>query len=78
MVLKWKIGPSNAYIGRKMKVKVTQSRLTLAPGQNIGVGSLSLLQGIFKTQELNRGLLHCRQILYQLIYQRLNTNKPSI
>ena len=34
-----------------------------------GVGSLSLLKGIFPTQELNRGLLHCRQILYQLSYQ---------
>ena len=34
------------------------------------VGSLSLLQGIFKTQGSNRGLLHCRQILYQLNYQR--------
>ena len=32
----------------------------------MGVGSLSLLQGIFLTQELNQGLLHCRQILYQL------------
>ena len=31
-----------------------------------GVGSLSLLQQIFLTQELNRGLLNCRQILYQL------------
>ena len=33
-------------------------------GQNTEVGSLSLLQGIFLTQELNLGLLHCRQILY--------------
>ena len=33
------------------------------------VGSLSLLQGIFLTQELNQGLLQCRQILYQLSYQ---------
>ena len=33
------------------------------------MGSLSLLQGIFLTQESNRGLLHCRQILYQLTYQ---------
>ena len=32
---------------------------------NTGVGSLSLLQRIFPTQELNRGLLHCRWILYQ-------------
>ena len=41
------------------------------PGKpkNPGVGSLSLLQGIFLTQELNRGLLHCRWILYQLSYQ---------
>ena len=37
--------------------------------KNTGVGSLSLLQGIFPTQELNQGLLHCRQILYQLSYQ---------
>ena len=37
-----------------------------SPGQNTGVGSLSLLQGIFPTQELNPGLPHCRQILYQL------------
>ena len=35
-------------------------------GQNTLVGSLSLLQWIFQTQESNRGLLHCRQILYQL------------
>ena len=34
-----------------------------------GVASLSLLQGIFPTQESNQGLLHCRQILYQLSYQ---------
>ena len=37
-------------------------------GQNTGVGSLSLLQRIFLTQELNQGLLPCRQILYQLSY----------
>ena len=37
--------------------------------KNTGVDSLSLLQGIFPTQESNRGLLHCRQILYQLRYQ---------
>ena len=38
--------------------------------KNTGVGRLSLLQGIFLTQELNQGLLHCRQILYQLNYER--------
>ena len=60
---------------------VTQSCLTLrspmdcsppgfsvhgdSPGQNTGVGSHALLQGIFLTQGSNPGLLHCRQILYQ-------------
>ena len=38
-------------------------------GQNTGVGSLSLLQGIFPTQGLNSGLPHCRRILYQLSYR---------
>ena len=37
--------------------------------KNTGVGSPSLLQEVFQTQELNWGLLHCRQILYQLSYQ---------
>ena len=36
------------------------------PGQNTGVGSLSLLQGIFPTQGSNPGVPHCSQILYQL------------
>ena len=60
-------------------VKVTQSCQILRPhglysswnslGQNTGVISLSLLQWIFSTQGLNPGLLHCRQILYQLSHQ---------
>ena len=37
-----------------------------SPGQDTGVGSFSLLQGIFLTQGWNPGLLHCRQILYHL------------
>ena len=40
-----------------------------SPVQNIGVGSLSLLQGIFPTQGSNPGLPHCRQILYQLSHK---------
>ena len=40
-----------------------------SPGQNTGVGSHSLLQEIFPTQGSNPGLLHHRQILYQLIHQ---------
>ena len=58
-------------------MKFTQLCLTLlphglytlwnSPGQNTGVGNLSLLHCIFLTQELNQSLLHCRWILYQLI-----------
>ena len=55
-------------ISLKVKVKVAQSWLTFCNpmdypwnslGQNIGVGSLSQLQGIFPTQGSNPGLLHC-------------------
>ena len=57
-----------------MKANVAQLCLTLCDpispwnslGQNTGVSSLSLLQGIFPTQGLNPGLPHCRRILYQL------------
>ena len=40
-----------------------------SPGQNTGVGSLSLHQGIFATQGLNPGLPHCRRILYRLSHK---------
>ena len=43
--------------------------LATREAQESGVGSLSLLQGIFPAQELNQSLLHCRQILHQLRYQ---------
>ena len=49
--------------------------------KNTGVGSLFFLQGIFPTQELNWGLLHCRRILYQLSYQgspQLVKNPPAM
>ena len=38
-------------------------------GKNTGVGRHSLLQGIFPTQGLNLGLLHCRQIFCHLSHQ---------
>ena len=34
------------------------------------MGSSSLLQGIFLTQGMNLGILHCRQVLYCLNHQR--------
>ena len=40
-----------------------------SPVLNTGVGSLSLLQGIFPTQGLNPGLPHCRRILYQMSHK---------
>ena len=40
-----------------------------SPGQNTGVDSPSLLQGIFAIQGSNPDLLHCRQILCQLSYE---------
>ena len=40
-----------------------------SPGQNTGVGSLFLLQGIVTTQGSNSGLPHCRWILYQLSHR---------
>ena len=44
---------------------------TNSPGQNTGVGSLSLLQQIFLIQESNQVLQHFRQIIYQLSYLHL-------
>ena len=40
-----------------------------SPGQNTGVGSRSLLQGIFPNQGSNPGPPQCKQILYQLSHQ---------
>ena len=52
-----------------MDCSLQNSLLMDYPGQNTGVGCHFLLQGIFPTQESNPGLLHCRQILYQLSYE---------
>ena len=61
------MGSSSFLQGIKPKAPTLQAYFLLAesPGKpkNTGVGSLSLLQGIFSTQESNRGLLHCRQII---------------
>ena len=45
--------------------------------KNTGVGSLSVLQRIFPTQESNWGLLHCRWILYQLSYLQFSSIAQS-
>ena len=47
--------------------------------KDTGVGSLSLLQGTFLTQETNQCLLHCRQIFYQLSYPgSLTPSQPGL
>ena len=51
-----------------MQVDSLPAKLPLET-KNTGVGSLSLLQQIFPTQETNWGLLHCKWILYQPSYQ---------
>ena len=45
--------------------------------KNTGLDRLSLFQRIFPTQESNWGLLHCRQILYQLSYEGRPTLKST-
>ena len=56
------------------------SLLAEPPGKpkNTGVVSLSLLQGIFPTQESYQGLLYCRQILYQLSYHQLHIKSEML
>ena len=58
---------------------IADSWPTEPPGRpkKTGVGSLSLLQGIIPTQELNQGLLPFTQILYQLSYQGSPLNRFS-
>ena len=72
--------PKKGRLRLKVKVEVPQSCLDFlrphglysswnSPGQNTGVGSLSLLQEIFQTQRSNPGLPHYRKTLYQLSHK---------
>ena len=74
-IMEWVTFPSPGHLpnpGTKPRSPTLQAHSLPAEPQrkpkNTGVDSLSLLQWIFLTQELNRGLLHCRWILYQLSY----------
>ena len=71
-----------------VRVKVAQLCLTFCDshglyspwnslGQNTGVGSLSLPQGIFPTQGSNPDLLPCRQIVYQLSHKGITLCPPE-
>ena len=74
-ILEWVAMPSSRESSqprdRTQVSRVADSLSSEPPGKpmNTGVDSLSLLQGITPTQELNWGLPHCRWILYQLSYQ---------
>ena len=62
------------YLGESESCLVMSNTLLLhglcsPPGQNTGVVSLYILQGIFPTQVSNTGLPHCRQTLYLLNHQ---------
>ena len=74
-VLEWGACPSSGDLpnpGIDPRSPTLQDSLLPEPAgkpKNTGVGSLSLLLGIFPTQELDRGLLHWRWLLYQLSFQ---------
>ena len=75
----WTVRRSSQSILKEMKWKSLSCVCLLRPhrryspwnslGQNTGVGSLFLLQGIFPTQWSHPGLPHCRWILYQLSHK---------
>ena len=62
--------PPNPEIKPKCPALQVDSLQSEPPGKpkNTEVGSLSLLEGLFQTQESNQGFLYCRRILYQLSY----------
>ena len=66
--MKWKWNESHSVVSDSLRPYGLYSPWN-SPGQKTGVGSLSLLQGIFPTQGLNPGLPHCRQILYRLSHK---------
>ena len=64
-----KVAQSVWLFGIPWTIYIVHGELYSSPGQNTGVGSLSLLQGILPIQGLNPGLPHFRQTLYQLSHQ---------
>ena len=82
---KWLPHPPPGYLlipGVKPKFPTLQENYLLSkpPGKpkSTGVGGLSLLQQIFLTQELNRGLLHCwatREALFTLYFSTIFISK---
>ena len=70
-ILEWVAKPSSRGSSQPRSPALQVDSLPSEPPgkpKNIGMGSLSLLQGIFPTQKSNQSLLHCRRIFYQLSY----------
>ena len=75
-ILEWVVMPSSRgssqpRVKPRSPTLQANSLSSETPGKpkNTGVGSLSLLQGIFLTKESNQGLLPCKWMLHQLSYQ---------
>ena len=71
-ILQWVVMPSSRGSSQPRSPALRADFLRSEPpeeSKNTGVDSLSLIRSIFWTQELNLGLLHCRQILYQLSHK---------
>ena len=76
-ILKWVAMPSSRGSSQPSSPTLEVDSLPSEPPgkpKNAGVGSLSLLQDIFPSQELNQDLLHCRWIHYQ---RKLNWPYPN-
>ena len=61
-----KLGSNGAKPGVGNQTDAASLRFRQARVKNTGMGCHFLFQGIFQTQGLNPGLLHCRQTLYGL------------
>ena len=68
-ILEWVAFPFSRGSSQPRVSRIAGRLFTQEKPKYTGVGSLSLFQGIFPTQELNQGLLHCRRILYKLSYR---------
>ena len=60
--------PPGSSVHGPLPVRISEW-VSISFSKNTGVSSHSFLQGIFQSQGLNPGVLHCRQILYHLSYQ---------
>jgi len=71
-ILEWVAMPSSRESSQsrnRTQVSCIAGGFFTISAKNMGVGSLSFLQGVITTQKSNRGLLNCMQILYQMSYQ---------